>query len=305
MDKQDVLKIIETAKLKKAKNLDLSNKDIKILPSEIGDLPHLENLNLSYNYLKELPPEIGKLTKLQTLLLTKNEINELPFEIGNLSNLTLFDISHNKITYIPSEIGHLENLKSLDASYCKLKKLPIEFINLLSLKELFLEENNFEFPPQKIIKRGLYATMHFLIAEKRKSEASKIVLHVYNMPQLLQKPFKQYVNYFNDMVSSVNENDLEIDINFIYQEINKSLAVEENVEGYLYDLLTFVKEKIVNLKDKTNKNEKLSLIDIQVAQLKKQISSFNDSLDFKMDEIKTIKREMNNIFESLTKKKNN
>ena len=77
MDKQDVLKIIETAKLKKAKNLDLSNKDIKILPSEIGDLSHLENLNLSYNYLKDLPPEIGKLTKLQTLLLTKNEITEM------------------------------------------------------------------------------------------------------------------------------------------------------------------------------------------------------------------------------------
>ncbi|RLD58851.1 MAG: hypothetical protein DRJ01_12055 [Bacteroidetes bacterium] len=304
MDKQDVLKIIETAKLKKAKNLDLSNKDIKILPSEIGDLSHLENLNLSYNYLKDLPPEIGKLTKLQTLLLTKNEITEIPFEIGNLSNLTLFDISHNKITYIPSEIGHLENLKSLDASYCKLKKLPIEFINLLSLKELFLEENNFEFPPQKIIKRGLYATMHFLIAEKRKSEASKVIIQVYNMPEILQKPFKQYINYFNDMVSSVNDNNLKIDINFIYQEINKSLEVEKNVEGYLYDLLTFVKEKIINLKDKSDKNEKISLIDIQVAQLKKQISSFNNSLDFKMDEIKTIKREVNDIFESLTKKKN-
>jgi Leucine-rich repeat (LRR) protein len=302
MDKQDVLKIIETARLKKAKILDLSNKDITILPSEIGNLPHLENLDLSYNYLKELPHEIGNLNNLKTLLLTKNEINDLPIEMGNLTKLTLVDISNNRITYIPSEIGHLVNLKSFDASYCKLKKLPIEFINLLSIKELFLEENNFEFPPQKIIKRGLYATMHFLITEKRKSEASKIVMQVYNMPQLLQKPFMQYVNYFNDMVSSVNENDLKIDINFIYQELNKDLEIEKNVESYLYDLLTFVKEKIVNLKDKSNGNEKINLIDIQVAHLKQQISSFNDSLDSKMNEINTIKVEMNEIYKSLTKK---
>lgn len=303
MDKQDVLKIIETARLKKAKILDLSNNDITILPSQIGDLSELEHLDLSYNYLKELPQEIGKLTKLKTLLLTKNEINELPLEIGNLSNLTLVDISHNKITYIPSEIGHLVNLKSFDASYCKLIKLPIEFINLLSLKELFLEENNFDFPPQKIIKRGLYATMHFLIDEKRKSEASKVVLQVYNMPEILQKPFKQYINYFNDMVSSVNDNDLKIDINFIYQELSKDFKIEKDVESYLYDLLKYVKEKIVNLKDKSDDNIKISLIDVQVSQLKQQISSFNDSLDYKMSEIKTIRKEMNDIFKSLSEKK--
>ncbi len=303
MDKQDVLKIIETARLKKVKNLDLSNNDIKILPSEIGNLPYLEHLDLSYNYLRELPPEIGMLNRLKTLLVTKNELTELPFEIGNLTKLTLVDISHNRITDIPSEIGHLVNLKSFDSSYCRLRKLPIEFINLLSLKELFLEENDFEFPPQKVIKRGLYATMHFLIAEKRKSEASKVVLQVYNMPELLQKPFKQYINYFNDMVSSVNDNDLKIDINFIYQELSKDFKIEKDVESYLYDLLKYVKEKIVNLKDKSGDNKKISLIDIQVSQLKQQISSFNDSLDYKMAEIKTIRKEMNDIFKSLSEKK--
>ena len=303
MEKQDVLKIIETARLKKVKNLDLSNRDIKILPSEIGDLPHLEHLNLSYNYLKELPPDIGKLNKLKTLLLTKNELTELPPEIGNLIHLTLVDISHNKIEELLPEIGYLINMKSIDASYCKLKKLPIEFINLLSLKELYLEENVFEFPPKKIIKRGLYATMHYLIAEKRKREASKVVLQVYNMPELLQKPFKQYVNYFNDMVSSVNDNDLTIDVNFIYQELSKDIKIEKNVESYLYDLLKYVEEKIINLKDKSSNGSKISLIDIQVAQLKQQISSFNDSLDSKMDEIMAIKKEMNDIFKSLSKNK--
>ncbi len=303
MDKQDVLKIIETARLKRVKNLDLSNKDIKILPSEIGDLSHLEHLDLSYNYLKELPPEIGKLNELKTLLLIKNELSKLPLGIGNLINLTLVDISHNKITEIPSEIGYLVNLKSFDASYCKLEKLPIEFINLLSLKELFLEENVFEFPPPKVIKRGLYATMHYLIAEKRRRESSKVVIQVYNMPELLQKPFKQYVNYFNDMVSSVNDNDLKIDINFIYQELSEDFKIEKNVESYLYDLLKFVEEKIINLKDKSSDGSKISLIDVQVAQLKQQISSFNDSLDSKMDEIKTIKKEMNNLFKSLSEKK--
>ena len=99
----------------------------------------------------------------------------------------------------------------------------------------------------------------------------------------------------------MKKDDLKALVTKMYENLLENIdnqvdANKEQVINYLRDAI----DEISSISD-----EKISLIDIQVAQLKKQISSFNNSLDFKMDEIKTIKREVNDIFESLTKKKNN
>eukprot|EP01156_Anaeramoeba_ignava_P018365 Anaeramoba_ignava/a91537_10.p1 GENE.a91537_10~~a91537_10.p1 ORF type:complete len:306 (-),score=21.60 a91537_10:15-932(-) len=303
MERDELIFFIKKAKEKNSLSLDLSNRDLHELPPEIGELTQLVHLDLSYNYLQTIPPEIGKLVNLKTLLLLKNEIKELPAEIGHLKGLTLMDISHNRFKAIPKEIKYLTNLKSLDASYGTITHLPVEFIELLSLKELFLEENPFEFPPQKVVKRGLYATMHFLTSEKKKLDASKVMLQIFNMPKSLQKPFEQYLGYFNDMISTMSENDVIFDLKFIrHEDFESNIKMQVGVENYLYDFMDFIKGKIQESKDGNTK--KFSLLDLQVAELRKQITDFNKSLEDKMGEIKTIQNKMNEFIENLNKASN-
>ena len=302
MNKEDVLYFIRKAIKKGNRSIDLSNRDIVEIPAEIGELTELEHLNLSYNEIEYLPSEIGKLINLKTLLLLKNNIKVIPPEIGFLKKLLLLDVSHNYFETFPKEIRFLTNLKSLDASYCRLKSLPVEFIDLLSLKELFLEENNFVFPPQKVIKRGLYATMHYLTSEKKKNDSAKVMLQVFNMPQPLQKPFEQYLMYFNDMVLNFNNNEVNFDIKFIKH--NEDVAGNEmnvDVENYLYDFLDFIKGKIET--SKLDGGEKLSIVDLQVVELRKQISELNQNLDNKIIEMKSIQNKMDDFLKTLNKEK--
>lgn len=301
MDREELVFFIKKAKEKGSKSLDLSNRDLEEIPSEIGELTGLEHLDLSYNYIKKIPNEIGKLVNLKTLLLLKNKITGLPPTIGHLKSLALLDISHNDFTTFPKEIGYLANLKSLDASYSKLKTLPLEFIELLSLKELYLEENPFEFPPEKVIKRGLYATMHYLTTEKKKLDAAKVMLQVFNMPETLQAPFQQYLDYFNDLVSNVNEKEVRFDVKFIkHEDLENKIDVKVGVENYLYDFMDFIKSKIEE--SKASKGEKkFSIVDLQVAELRKQIMEFNTSLESKMKEIYTIQNKMNDFLKNLEK----
>jgi Leucine-rich repeat (LRR) protein len=299
MDRDDVQEFIKLADPETTTTLDLSNKDIRELPGEIGTLYNLEHLDLSYNYIEKLPAEIGKLTKLKTLLLLRNELKELPPQMGLLVNLTLLDVSHNRFPTFPREISGLSSLRTLDASYCELKYLPLEFIDLLSLKELYLEENQFEFPPSKVIKRGLYATMHYLTSEKKKKDAAKVILQVFNLPEKIQTPFKQYIACFNDMISAVNEEEIKFDINFINQDIQPDIELKVEVESYLYDFLKFIKQKIDSLKTETTDEAKLTMIDLQAIELRKHIQSFNTSLDSKMGEIKKIQEQIEGFYKLL------
>jgi Leucine-rich repeat (LRR) protein len=197
------------------------------------------------------------------------------------------------------EISGLSSLRTLDVSYCELKYLFLEFIDLLSLKELYLEENQFEFPLFKVIKRGLYATMHYLTSEKKKKDAAKVILQVFNLPEKIQTPFKQYIACFNDMISAVNEEEIKFDINFINQDIQPDIELKVEVESYLYDFLKFIKQKIDSLKTETTDEAKLTMIDLQAIELRKHIQSFNTSLDSKMGEIKKIQEQIEGFYKLL------
>jgi hypothetical protein len=301
MDRDDILEFIHNARINNLTRLDLSNRDIREVPGEIGQLIQLEHLDLSYNFIEKLPPEIGNLVNLKTLLLLKNEIRVIPAEIGNLRKLTLMDISHNRFTDFPNTIGYLSELKTLDASYGLLHRLPLEFIDLLSLKEVYLEENPFEYPPAKVVKRGLYATMHFLTAEKKKLESSRVILQVFNMPECIQKPFSQYLGYFNDVVSTVNEHDVRFDVKFIQQDDEKELEMIVGVENYLYDFLKFIRDKIDEVKT-TPGTKKISMFDLQIAELRKHIDTFNQTIDTKVNEIKDLQQKMHDFLDTLDEK---
>ena len=95
--------------------LNLQNKGLTSLSSEIGKLTKLTTFDVSHNSLTgALPAEIGKFTKLEILDASDNNLTGIPAEIGRLTNLQAVDFSNNGITDYPMEIYNLTQLKTLD-----------------------------------------------------------------------------------------------------------------------------------------------------------------------------------------------
>lgn len=88
----------------KATSLDLSFKDIGVLPHEIAKLRHIKSLDLSNNQLTELPVMFGHLETLENLNLRGNQLYQLPLEMTKLKNLSSLDLSQNKLRSIPIDI---------------------------------------------------------------------------------------------------------------------------------------------------------------------------------------------------------
>ncbi|MGD9994472.1 MAG: leucine-rich repeat domain-containing protein [Salinivirgaceae bacterium] len=301
MDRSDLLSFLQRSKAGKVTELDLSNKGIEELPLEIGEITTLKTLNLSFNSLKELPSTICNLINLEKLYLTRNSISRLPIGIGNLSKLKHLDISYNPLGKIPREFGLFCNLETLDASFCELKTLPVELTNLFNLKEMNLEDNTLEFPPQKVVKRGLYATMHYLTIEKRKNEASRVMLQVFNMPEKIQPAFKQYIRYFNQLVSQANSKEVIFNLNFINQDFYQEMDLNAGVEGYLYDVMRYIQSKMELLKssEPANDNTDNVYLNIRMNDIKEKLSHLNESLDENIDEIRKLKREIKGFYDTL------
>ncbi len=300
MDKSDVKHLIRTAAESNTDKIDLSNKGITELPDEIGELTSLKSLNISYNNISEIPNSICKLVNLEELFLVRNNVSKLPANFSMLSKLKVLDVSNNPLVKLPKELGSCCELEILDSSFCELKSLPLELTNLLGLKSLNLEENPIEFPPHKVIKRGLYAIMHFLALEKKKNEASKVMLQVFNLPEKIQGPFREYIQFFNKMISTANNKEMLFEINFINQEFYKEMELNTEVESYLFDVMRYIQQKLEQVKNThTDSNMKEAYFENRLSEIKEQLFKFNSSLDDKIDEIKHMKKDLNSLFNIL------
>ena len=105
MTHDELLQLIDQAQLESWEELDLKDKGLMELPSEIGTLMRLRKLDLSSspswenpeapNQLAELPAEIGQLSNLSNLILSSNQLSELPHEIGQLNNIVILQLNGN------------------------------------------------------------------------------------------------------------------------------------------------------------------------------------------------------------------
>ena len=141
MTNEELLRQIEIAARYKSIYLDLFNKNLTFIPTEIGQLTNLRRLDISGNQLVSLPKEIGSLTNLRELDLNSNQLIDLPKEIGQLTKLTRLDIKHNQLVNLPKEIGNLLDLRELDIQYNKLTDLPVEIGQLTELREFYISNN--------------------------------------------------------------------------------------------------------------------------------------------------------------------
>ena len=140
----------EIGELSALKKLYLDDNKLETLPSEIGNLSALKGLYLENNKLESLPREIGNLSALKELYLNDNRLETLPPEIGKLSALQEFLIKDNKIESLPPEIGNLSALQELDLENNRIETLPPEIGNLSALKRLVLDNNKLKTVPSNI-----------------------------------------------------------------------------------------------------------------------------------------------------------
>jgi Leucine-rich repeat (LRR) protein len=130
--------------------LELRSNNIASLPNEIGQLINLTFLGVNNNVITSIPTTIGKLGRLKKLYAYNNKLEAIPVEIGMLINLTQLSIGANKLTLIPTEIGLLTNLTWLNLYSNLLTSIPEEIGALTSLEILELSENNLTTIPQTV-----------------------------------------------------------------------------------------------------------------------------------------------------------
>jgi len=114
-----------------AKVLDLSNKGITKVTSDIYSKTSTTDLILSNNNIQTLPSQMGKMTNIVIFKIDHNMLDgSLIGEIRQMSKLKQLDVSYNNMTGMPAEIGQLSDLQTLDYSYNKIDGLPNELKNL-------------------------------------------------------------------------------------------------------------------------------------------------------------------------------
>lgn len=121
--------------------LDMSNKGLTQVPSDIFTYETLQVLNLSHN----------------------NLTGALPAEVRHLQVLTELDISYNNFTGVPAEVGQLEQLEILNLSHTEITGMPYELANLEKLKILDLRGTPYAEVDLAVIRKGLPANVQILV----------------------------------------------------------------------------------------------------------------------------------------------
>lgn len=96
--------------------LDLSGKQLTLLPESVLEQSNLVSLNVSNNQLSSLPAGIKNLENLETLNVENNRLTSFPAEISRLKKLREIRANNNRIISLPAELQNMKQLKMLDIS---------------------------------------------------------------------------------------------------------------------------------------------------------------------------------------------
>lgn len=131
------------------KELILSNNQLTVFPSELGNLKNLQVLDLSNNSLGALPAEIGNLSSLQRLWINGCNLILLPSQIGNLKALSYLGVKDNKLHDFPNEFVKLHHLHWLNCAKNSLNDVSTFFLgNRISYVDL--SDNCFKSIPNAV-----------------------------------------------------------------------------------------------------------------------------------------------------------
>ncbi|XP_030841992.1 leucine-rich repeat-containing protein 27 [Strongylocentrotus purpuratus] len=137
---KEVEMILKSAKVVQAIAVDLSKKGLVKIPEELYGMDHVEFLYLEGNLLQKIPSQL--------------------FE--DVMNVKWLDLRNNNIHHLPAEIGYHRCLKTLLLEGNQISELPPEMGQLRTLTGLNLRGNPIEFPPLKVIEKGVKEILRYL-----------------------------------------------------------------------------------------------------------------------------------------------
>ncbi|XWS34721.1 hypothetical protein CRYUN_Cryun21dG0062200 [Craigia yunnanensis] len=161
---EEVVRILKEAENGVVERVELSGRQLRLLPEAFGKLHGLIYLNLSGNQLEVIPDSIGGQKKLEELDASSNLLQYLPDSIGLLLNLRILNVSGNNLNDLPESIARCSSLVELDASFNNLTCLPSNIgYGLPNLEKLSIQLNKIHFLPPSICEmRSLrYLDVHF------------------------------------------------------------------------------------------------------------------------------------------------
>jgi Protein tyrosine and serine/threonine kinase/Leucine rich repeat len=165
----ETIDLLRSGQLQGIKRLDLA-AGLTEFPIEIFDLADsLEILNLSDNNLRSLPTDLGRFHKLKIIFLSNNDFEEVPEVLADCPNLSMVGFKSNKIRVLgenslplgvrwliltdnqlerlPNSIGRLEKLQKLMLAGNQLRSLPDEMAACQNLELIRLAANQLESLP--------------------------------------------------------------------------------------------------------------------------------------------------------------
>ncbi|KAL4297727.1 hypothetical protein GQ457_12G021270 [Hibiscus cannabinus] len=149
--KAEVARILREAEGKPLERLEFTERKLRYLPPEFGNITGLLLLNLSSNELKVIPESIARLEQLEELNLSSNLLDSLPDSIGLLHKLKILNVSGNKLKALPDTICLCRSLIELDVSFNSLSQLPNDLGRYLgNLRKLSIHLNKIRSLPASI-----------------------------------------------------------------------------------------------------------------------------------------------------------
>lgn len=162
---EEILQIVAESRKNQERILNLSHRDLKVIPAELSQLSTLHTLLLNNNQIIMPPEEVSHLKNLEYLSLENNQLTLLPSALSSLGNLRFLNLSDNPFTYLPPVVYTLVNLRSLWLDHVGLTGFPSEICCLVNLEKLSLVENSISEVSEKI---GNLVNLRWLSLAKNK-----------------------------------------------------------------------------------------------------------------------------------------
>lgn len=193
-------------------HLDISKNPLKVkdvddsncLPLEMRHLKNLKYLNISECNLRYIPTTVWLCVSVKMLDLSRNKISLLVPDVGNLQNLTHINLSQCNLTTLPGEIGFCSELTEITLMANNIESLPDSLHDCKNLKYLRMSYRNFNI--------FLDAYMENLIS-KGQIKSEHIPMVIFELENLRSLDLK------NTKINSLPENNL-LNLEEIYLDHN-------------------------------------------------------------------------------------
>ncbi|GEM_PF-1380450 len=134
--------------------------DSNVVFRDKDSLENIIQLDICNKNINEIPSQIENLTKLVVVTASSNNIKELPTELFKLKSLSMLDLADNNISVIPNEIEQV-NMFYLNISSNPIEELPPILYKKKRISALYLHNTNIEIIPEDICQLKNLTTLTF------------------------------------------------------------------------------------------------------------------------------------------------